>query len=170
MGEKVYGICGTNKCKKEVIPKEESYTKTEINDMTVSKWESYPTIVSNLKSTFNESIDDLRMKFIGDIPIMVIEFVTGGYSFNSRQASFTIPWTSAIQQFKQYIIDNIKRYNASWTGYGNMGLPFSMHMNMYPESDGLFVSLYHDGHGESGWYQYAPANVPLVFVFGAEHN
>lgn len=168
MSEKVYGICGTNKCRKEVIPKEDGYTRAEVNAMTVSEWESYPDIVSNLKATFNNDMYDFRMKFIGDIPIVVIQFLSGGYSFNNKSVSFTIPWTSAIQPFKQYLIDTIQRYTATWTGYGNTGSPLSMSMSIYPQSDGLGVILTHNGHGESGWYQNSSANDPLVFVFGAK--
>lgn len=37
MSEKVYGICGTNKCKREVYTKDQTYAKTEI----YSKSETY---------------------------------------------------------------------------------------------------------------------------------
>ena len=169
MSEKVYGICGTNKCKKEVIPKEESYTKTEVNALTISKWESYPEIVSNLKSTFNEDTYGIYLKFIGDMPVLVFQMLSGGSSFKNKSVSFTIPWTSAIEQFKQTIIDNTKRYEATWVGHGSGGLLLVMCAVMYPKSEGLNVTLYHEGHGESGVYQYSVGR-SAVFQFGASPN
>ena len=47
-----------------------------------------------------------------------------------------------------------------------MGSALSLKVSMYPKSDGLHATFYHNGHGESSWYQYSIGE-PIVFVFGA---
>ena len=47
-----------------------------------------------------------------------------------------------------------------------MGSALSLKVSMYPKSDGLQATFYHNGHGESGWYQNSIGD-PIVFVFGA---
>lgn len=142
-----------------------TWSSEKINSILMSEWQSYPSIVDSLKSSFNEDTYKLCMKFIGNTPILVFQTLSG-YSFKNKSAAVTIPWPSAIEPFKQIIIDAVKRYEASWTGYGNMGLALSLKVSMYPKSDGLDVTFYHNGHGESGWYQYSIGD-PIVFVFGA---
>lgn len=143
-----------------------TWSSEKINSILMSEWQSYPSIVDSLKSSFNEDTYKLCMKFIGNTPILVFQTLTGGYSFKSKNATVTIPWPNATEPFKQIIIDTVKRYEASWTGYGNMGSASSLKVSMYPESDGLQATFYHNGHGESGWYQNSIGD-PIVFVFGA---
>lgn len=143
-----------------------TWSSEKINSILMSEWQSYPSIVDALKSSFNENTYKLCMKFIGNTPILIFETLTGGYSFRNQNATVTIPWPNATESFKQIIIDTVKEYVASWTGYGNMGSALSLKVSMYPESDGLHATFYHNGHGESGWYQYSIGD-PIVFVFGA---
>lgn len=143
-----------------------TWSSEKINSILMSEWQSYPSIVDSLKSSFNENTYKLCMKFIGDTPILIFKTLTGGYSFRNQNATVTIPWPNATEPFKQIIIDTVKEYVASWTGYGNMGSALSLKVSMYPESDGLHATFYHNGHGESGWYQYSIGE-PIVFVFGA---
>lgn len=143
-----------------------TWSSEKINSILMSEWQSYPSIVDSLKSSFNEGTYKLCMKFVGNTPILVFETLTGGYSFKSKNATVTIPWPNATEPFKQIIIDTVKRYEASWTGYGNMGSASSLKVSMYPKSDGLQATFYHNGHGESGWYQNSIGD-PIVFVFGA---
>lgn len=143
-----------------------TWSSEKINSILMSEWQSYPSIVDSLKSSFNENTYKLCMKFIGDTPILVFQTLTGGYSFRNQNATVTIPWPNAIEPFKQIIIDKVKRYEASWTGYGNMGSALSLKVSMYPKSDGLQATFYHNGHGESWWYQNSIGD-PIVFVFGA---
>lgn len=143
-----------------------TWSSEKINSILMSEWQSYPSIVDSLKSSFNEDTYKLCMKFVGNTPILVFETLTGGYSFKSKNATVTIPWPNATEPFKQIIIDTVKRYEASWTGYGNMGSASSLKVSMYPKSDGLQATFYHNGHGESGWYQNSIGD-PIVFVFGA---
>lgn len=167
MSETVYGICKKGKGRKEVMAVEDGYTKYYVDNMIASKWESYPKIVSDLQAIFHPSLNTIRMKFIGDIPIMLIKFYISETSFNVGQTGFSIPWPDAIQPFKQHIIDTVGEYVASCTVYGGDGLPFAMSAEIQPRSDDLWVILCHDGHGQSGWYQYTPNAGPLVLVFGA---
>lgn len=146
-----------------------TWSSEKINSLLMSEWQSYPSIVDSLKSSFNEDTYKVCMKFIGNVPILLFEGLSGGYSFKNKSASVTIPWPSATEPFKQLIIDTIKRYEATWTGYGTMGSPLSLKINMYPESDGLHATFYHNGHGESGWYQQS-TSASAVFVFGAIPN
>lgn len=143
-----------------------TWSSEKINSILMSEWQSYPSVVDSLKSSFNENTYKLCMKFIGNTPILVFQTLIGGYSFRNQNATVTIPWPNPIEPFKQIIIDTVKRYEASWTGYGNTGLALSLKVSMYPKSDGLDVTFYHNGHGESGWYQYSIGD-PIVFVFGA---
>ena len=103
-----------------------TWSSEKINSILMSEWQSYPSIVDSLKSSFNENTYKLCMKFIGDTPILVFQTLTGGYSFRNQNATVTIPWPNAIEPFKQIIIDKVKRYEASWTGYGNMGSALSL--------------------------------------------
>ena len=98
-----------------------TWSSEKINSILMSEWQSYPSIVDSLKSSFNENTYKLCMKFIGDTPILIFETLTGGYSFKNQNATVTIPWPNATEPFKQIIIDTVKEYVASWTGYGNMG-------------------------------------------------
>ena len=143
-----------------------TWSSEKINSILMSEWQSYPSVVDSLKSSFNEDTYKLCMKFIGNTPILVFQTLTGGYSFKSKNATVTIPWPNATEPFKQIIIDTVKRYEASWTGYGNTGSASSLKVSMYPKSDGLQATFYHNGHGESGWYQNSIGD-PIVFVFGA---
>lgn len=143
-----------------------TWSSEKINSILMSELQSYPSIVDSLKSSFNEDTYKLCMKFIGNTPILIFQTLTGGYSFRNQNATVTIPWPNATESFKQIIIDTVKEYVASWTGYGNMGSALSLKVSMYPESDGLHATFYHNGHGESGWYQCSVGG-PIVFVFGA---
>lgn len=175
MSEKVYGICGTNKCRKEVIPKEESYTKEQIDFFVQSHFGdlSEHTYLYELQQVFNESISSAYLGFIGEIPILIINALIGGTSFKQKAAKIElntnyIPINNILYPD---MIANIKRYEATYCRfYGgsifSMGAKLNLHRNSMNNMD---LVLEHHGHGEAGAYQYMPSGT-MVFVFGPVPN
>lgn len=171
MADKVYGICGTNKCKREVIPKEETYTKDQVNNFIQMKCTdlSNGSYFAEIKQAFNGGMSNMYLSFNGEAPILVINCLIGGYSFTSKGIGVYIPTTdiSIDDDLLQHISDHIRRYEATFCCFYN-GLVFNMQATLTPQISSNRFQLYleHLGHGESGAYQYIPSRT-MTFVFGA---
>lgn len=174
MSEKVYGICGTNKCKKEVIPKEEAYTKEDIDFFVQSHLVdlSKDTYLYKLQQVFNGSISSAYLGFIGEIPILIINALIGGSSFKQKSAyiDLSINHLPISTILYSHMIANIERYEATYCRFYG-GSIFSIGAKLFLErnSDVMTLSLEHHGHNESGAYQYLPTGT-MVFVFGPVPN
>ena len=173
MSEKVYGISGTNKCRKEVIPKEEAYTKEQIDFFVQSHFGdlSKDTYLYELQQGFNESISSSHLGSIGEIPILIIN-ATGGTSFKQKAAKISlnisrIPISTILYH---HMISNIKRYEATYCRfYGGSIFSMGAKLNIDRYSNNMDLVLEHHGHGEAGAYQYMPSGT-MVFVFGPVPN
>lgn len=174
MSEKVYGICGTNKCRKEVIPKEESYTKEQIDFFVQSHFGdlSEHTYLYELQQVFNAGISSAYLGFIGEIPILIINALTGGTSFKQKAAKISleknrIPTSTILYN---HMIAAIERYEATYCRfYGGSIFSMGAKLNLNRSSNVMDLVLEHHGHGESGAYQYMPTGT-MVFVFGPVPN
>lgn len=174
MSEKVYGICGTNKCKKEVIPKEEAYTKEQIDFFVQSHFKdlSEDTYLYELQQVFNEGISSAYLGFIGEIPILIIDALIGGTSFKQKAANISlninrIPISTILYS---HMVVNIKRYEATYCRfYGGSIFSMGAELNLNRSSNTMNLVLEHHGHGEAGAYQYMPTGT-MVFVFGPVPN
>lgn len=174
MSEKVYGICGTNKCRKEVIAKEEAYTKEQIDFFVQSHLGdlSEHTYLYELQQAFNGGISSAYFGFIGEIPILIINALIGGTSFKQKTVKISleinrIPISTILYS---HMIAAIKRYEATYCRYYG-GSIFSMGAELYlnRNSNAMDLVLEHHGHGETGAYQYMPTGT-MVFVFGPVPN